>query len=157
MPGFIVDLFRMRVLQGLTENHNIVEIYRRGKSVIMLNKLLSVGFFKLSRKNVHIVFQRFGIFVHHHIIALFKQVGRYRKCEQAAPVHCVLYCIGKRFTGDEVLVIPDCDIAAKRRLMNKVHQPLRRFPVLLAVAEEDIRVKGVADLLRPSVSRGNAV
>ena len=93
-------------------------------------------------------FHSHGILGTHDIVVFVDQIGGHRQHEQAALFQCCLDGCIKILAGNQKFVIPNGNIPADRVTMEHAHQFLGILPILFPIAEENIGIKGCADLGR---------
>ena len=94
-----------------------------------------------------------GILGQHDIVVLVDQIRRHRHGEEVALLQHLLDGPVEVLSGCQELVVPDGDVPADGVLVDEAHQLLGLFPVLLAIAEEDVGVKGRPDPGREPIVR----
>ena len=124
---------------------------------IHLAKLFSVGRLHFGRQDIFAHFLRHRVLYIQNIVDFIDQIRRDRKREQAALFKRRLDGVVEILARGEKFVVPNRDIAAEVVLMDQPHQLLRVTSVLLAVAKENVCVKGGSDLFCQLVADNNRI
>ena len=97
-------------------------------------------------------FSRLGILDSHDVVFFVYEIGRDGEGEETAFLHRLGNTVVEVLARGQKLVVPNGDIAAEVVFVDEVHELLCVLSVLLPIAQKNIGVKGLADLLRQLVA-----
>ena len=136
------------ILQLQGNCHRIAEREAFTDAFIHPFELLFIGILRLDRQNLHIHIPCRRIFRRLDIVRIFEEARRNDHREQTAFRHGSFYFAVEILARGQKLIVPDRHIAAPFDLVDLLHDFLRRSPVLLPVAQENVCVKSSSDPFR---------